>query len=116
MKPLIFRGYSDDTFGEYGRTNDDYDNSANGDLIVFKVHVPNALDLGLYVWGHYSPKGGPQTGCWVIGVQQLDEGIPLPSWPMRFETHKEGDRIYYSPNLIIDAPGNVVVEHVKEAE
>ena len=27
---LRFEGYSDDTFGEYGVTNDDYDNSASG--------------------------------------------------------------------------------------
>lgn len=104
-KPLRFEGQSDDTFGEYGRTMEDYDNCASGKPIVFGV--VDRTEAGLLVWGQYGgrdrPEGAPP--CWVVGVQQLEEDAPLPDWPMRFETASNG----YSPALVIDAPEGVVV-------
>ncbi len=42
-------------------------------------------------------------GCWMFAVGQVDEGIPLPDWPMRFTQHSEG----YSAQMEIDVPDDV---------
>ena len=110
MKLLRFSGYSDDTFGEYGVTNEDYDNCASGKPIAFKVWSASAQD-GLVVVGQYCP--GPCTG-WLIGVARADEDDDkyLPAWPMRFE---RGDRSY-APTLVIEAPDDASVEHLPDRE
>jgi len=114
MKTLVFEGYSDDTFGEYGVTNDDHDNCANGDPIVFAVHTGAnpTVGEGMFVWGLYSPDGAPQAtgGTWVIGIQQLNEDQPLPDWPMRWKTAESR----YSPRLEIDVPDHITVAYVGE--
>lgn len=106
---LRFEGHSDDTFGEYASTSDDFDNCADGSPIVFKVSSPDGA--GLFVWGLYNAHRSPVAtpGCWVIGVQQLDEDITIPSWPMKFDITKRG----YSPTLTIDAPEGTKVEVVR---
>jgi hypothetical protein len=106
MKLLRFEGYSDDTFGEYGITNEDHDNCASGKRIVFKVWSPGEND-GLFVVGQYCP--GPLTG-WMVGVGRLneDDDCPLPPWSM-FIGRAERP---YTPTLIIEAPDDVTVEHV----
>ena len=48
MKTLKFMGYSDDTFGEYGVTNDDIDNCGSGDPIQCVIE---AGDTALIVTG-----------------------------------------------------------------
>jgi hypothetical protein len=102
MKTLRFEGHSDDTFGEYGVYDEDHDNCADGEPITFRV---SAGIEGLYVIGQYAGKAWP-GGVWMIGVAQLDEDVPLPTWSMRFET--SGSQ--YSPVLVIEAPDSVVVE------
>ena len=105
MPVLKFEGYSDDTFGEYEHTKDDYDCCANGSMIVFRVEADSE---GLHVCGQYSGPKWPKEcpGCWIVGVQPLDEDVSLPSWPMRFENGDSG----YSPRLVIDAPDGVTVK------
>jgi hypothetical protein len=105
VKRLEFEGHSDDTFGEYVTFGDDYDCCASGAMIVFRV---KAGDEGLHVCGQYSGKQWPDSmpGCWVVGVQPLDEDVALPKWPMRFEDGGSG----YSPKLVIDAPDDVRIE------
>ncbi len=101
---MIFHGKSDDTFGEYGRTNVDHDNCANGKPIVFRVvaHTSGGTEQ-LFVWGQYAPipTGGP---CWVVGVAPCEED-ELPRWPMRFDPWQNG----YGYALCIDAPENATV-------
>ncbi len=101
MPKLRFEGHSDDTFGEYDYFHDDYDCCASGRPIVFKL---TCGDEGLFVYGQYNGKDWPDEtpGCWMIGIQQLDEDQPL-RWPMRFEVGECG----YSPALIIEAPDGV---------
>lgn len=113
MKTLRFEGYSDDTFGEYATANEDYDNCASGEPIVFKVWSISAND-GLYVVGQYCP--GPCTG-WLIGVARLndDDDRHMPEWPMRFERSADKNHTY-SPALFIDAPDDATVEHHAESE
>lgn len=77
MKTLMFKGYSDDTFGEYGVTNEDVDNCGSGDPIQCVV---NAGDTGLIVTGQYDRAG---TGSWDIGISLLDEDLTPPDWAIR---------------------------------
>ena len=104
MPKLIFEGHSDDTFGEYNHTKDDYDCCGSGAMIVFSVTDESE---GLNVVGQYANASWPDEcpACWMIGVQPIEEDVPIPNWPMRFETAKNG----YSPRLVIDAPSGVVV-------
>lgn len=113
MKTLQFQGYSDDTFGEYGVTNDDYDCCANGKPIVWMLD-DTASDDGMLVVGQYSGRDwlDDQPGCWLIGIQQLDEDVPLPAWPMRWSTAENG----YSPSLEIDVPDSVAVKCLNRTE
>ena len=62
MRTLIFRGYSDDTFREYG--------------------IPESVVIGrkLIVTGEYSRVGG---GTWDIGVSLYDDSVLAPDWAMR---------------------------------
>lgn len=102
---LRFQGHSDDTFGEYGVSQIDADNNANGKPIVFRV---TSLDAGLRVYGfyggvHFPPHSPP---CWIIGIQQLDEDVPIPDWPIKFETADSG----YSPVLVIEVSDTFTIE------
>lgn len=109
MKYLRFYGNSDDTFGEYGVTDDDYDNCASGKPIAYKV---SASDGELIVVGQYAPRP-TDSGCWMIGVM-LVEDKPLPPWIITFESQHE-----YSHALAIEAPDDVKVECInsrKKAE
>lgn len=106
MAKLVFQGHSDDTFGEYELTNDDYDCCASGALIVFQVK--DADGNGLNVVGQYGGKQWPKDcpGCWFVGIQPMDEDVAIPNWPMSFELGDNG----YSPALTIEAPDGVTVE------
>lgn len=108
MQPLIFHGNSDDTFGEYGRTNEDHDNCASGKPIRFRVA---AADGALFVVGQYSPGN---SGAWLVGVEPVDEEeAPMPAWPMRMRRPATEPReCPYSPTLEIDAPADATVTHV----
>ena len=102
---LKCEGSSDDTFGVYGAgPDDDFDNCASGEPIVFKV---SHGDDAFFVVGQY----GARSGGWCIGVEPCDEPDErhIPDWPMRFE---RSDR-EYSPRLVITAPRGVKVKHVK---
>jgi len=99
MKELRFGGYSDDTFGEDTPRGDDYDNCASGKPIVFQIKSGGE---GLNIVGQYAGNDWQRwmPGCWLIGIQQMEEGIPIPNWSIRFETGKSG----YTPILIIEVP------------
>lgn len=115
-EPLVFEGYSDDTFGEYGRTGDDHDDCANGTLRAFEVKAPDGS--GMVVTGQFCPpdQRGP-IDTWVIGVALLqtgpttDEYHPMPAWPMRWSQSERG----YSPRLEIAAPDDVAVRLILPA-
>lgn len=104
--PLHFEGCSDDTFGEWGRTAFELNNCGTTSPMV--IRVTDREGNGLYIWGWYNHPRQPREtpGCWVIGLQQLEEDKPIPAWPMRW---RGGE---YSPILEIDAPP-VVIEEAK---
>jgi hypothetical protein len=55
MKTLRFEGYSDDTFGEYAVTRDDYDNCASGEPVEFLITAPSLPEAGMVVTGQHCP-------------------------------------------------------------
>lgn len=52
MPQLIFEGHSDDTFGEYGFTSDDYDCCARAVGVLAPPHSKDMRDLltGGLIW------------------------------------------------------------------
>ena len=66
MKTLRFQGYSDDTFGEYGVTNQDVDNCGSCKPIQCLITAGTA---SLLVVGHYTASH-INGGCWVIGIRR----------------------------------------------
>jgi hypothetical protein len=102
MPTLRFEGYSDDTFGEYGHTNDDYDNCASGEPIEYLVQ-DSVTGIGVVVTGQHCP--GNSTG-WMIGLANYDpqgNDLRFPWWLMKFDP--DGD----CNALVIEAPEGVVV-------
>ena len=95
MKTLKFEGYSDDTFGEYGVTNEDYDNCASFRPIQCVIQ---SKDESLVVVGQYSESA--LDGCWVIGITMEEEGKKIPNWDIRMKMSNSA----YSPILEIDVP------------
>lgn len=106
---FAFEGRSDDTFGEYGVTNDDYDNCASGKPIRWAITTP--AGEGLVVFGQHCPAG---AGGWLIGVSRLpgDDDIAIPEWPIRFE-RSEDPRFTYTPRLIVEAPADAQVRCIE---
>lgn len=97
-KTLRFEGYSDDTFGEYGITNQDFDNCASMEPIQCVV---DCKTFGrLMVIGQYS-KASCNNGCWMIGVCRVERSDDFPSWNIRMLQSKERK---YSVTLEIDLP------------
>ena len=101
MRVLKFMGYSDDTFGEYGYSNIDYDNCSNRKPITFEV---TAEGKTIYVTGQYSRFG---NGCWGIEVAPAEEDN-FPDWTM--ELKFEG----YTAVLTVYVPhDDVEINHIK---
>jgi hypothetical protein len=46
-----------------------------------------------------------RNGCWHFAVGQVNEDIPLPSWPMSIRQHMNG----YSVELTIEVPDDVSI-------
>lgn len=45
------------------------------------------------------------SGCWSIGVCQIDEDVQIPQWETSFSTHEKG----YSVVLTIQVPDDTVL-------
>ena len=106
-KKYIFEGYSDDTFGEYGVTNIDYDDGASESEIRFSLSRESGE--GVVIAGQYT-----KNGTWNIGMALLNEDYSL---------NKEDWRIYFEPNeyaycnrLIVEAPDDTKLECLRNGE
>lgn len=95
MKVFRFQGYSDDTFGEYNITNDDYDNCASGTPIQYELKTPDGS--GIIVTGLYNSKITKGDG-WMIGVNIISEDKPV-DWNITLQPSHEG----YRNQLIVEA-------------
>lgn len=94
MKTLIFYGYSDDTFGEYGVTYSDVDNCGSGNPIQCEIFADGN---SLLVIGQYNRNN---NGCWDIGICQSEGDKSIPNWNIRISSDE------YSAVLEIDVPDN----------
>lgn len=50
-------------------------------------------------------------GCWSFAIGLVNEGIPLPDWPVRITQH---DDPFYSMHLEIDVPDDIVLIHERD--
>lgn len=99
MKTIKFEGSSDDTFGAYWKGGDvDHDDCAKGSMRIIKVE---SGDQRLLVAGIFAPLD--VSGCWAVGILQVEEDDKLPDWPMRWSFAN------YSPVLEIDTPDDTAV-------
>lgn len=111
MKTLKFYGASDDLFECDGDITEEQDDCAAGRVMAYRLHSAHAVNGGaMIVTAQYSAKP-VDFGCWAIGVTLDNEDVPLPPWPMRWETAERA----YSPMLVIEAPDDVDVAIVAEA-
>lgn len=101
MKTLQFYGASDNLFEVEGPGIRDeigcYDRPG-----IYKV-ISNSGRL--FVIGEYAVAN---EATWMVGVQQADEDIPLPAWPIRFVAKSP---VSYSPMLELDVPDDTIVIH-----
>jgi hypothetical protein len=104
MKTLKFMGYSDDTFGEYGVTNEEIDNCGSCKPIQCVI---NAGDTALIVTGQYSRFG---TGTWDIGISLFVEEYNLPDWAIRTSFED------YTTVLEIDVPDDFELTWYNDGE
>lgn len=99
---LKFKGYSDDTFGEYGITGEVVDNC--GTMEPIQCIVDGGECGRLMVIGQYS-KASCGNGCWMIGISKVEEEDVLPDWKISL---LQGD-MGYSPALELELPDGVEV-------
>ena len=90
----VFEGYSDDTFGEYAISMDDYDNCANGTPIRYKLELEDGsglLIVGIYADGHPADPNSQISGDgWAIAISTLDRSKPV-DWPISMHpSHNDG--------------------------
>ena len=74
MKTYQFHGYLDDGFHEVGVTNHSQGNCADGTVMQYEIVMPDGS--GVRVTGAYDC-GNMGRGCWMIGVEALDEYKPI---------------------------------------
>jgi hypothetical protein len=103
MKKYVFQGYSDDGFYEDGVTRESIDNCSDGTVMQFEVVMPDGA--GVRVTGAYDVivNGGIGRlgkGCWMIGVETLDENKPV-DWPITCRPSCDG----YRGEMAVVAPG-----------
>ena len=100
MTRISFYGYSDDVAymvdEETGSYKDvgAFDRPAIGEIVA-----PNGERVR--VVGIYAP--GNNAGCWSFGIQQYDEGEPIPSWAINVVFERDED-VDYSVRMYLDVP------------
>ena len=70
----------------------------DGPVLVEFRHPQNG---SMIVCAHYAPDAS--RPCWMIGLMQTGEDIPLPDWPMRWSSGE------YTVRLEIDVPDGTVI-------
>lgn len=108
MKLLKFLGHSDDIF-QYGigvKAIDGDETYSIGGVHAFLIKDEDGN--GLYVCGTYAPQA-ISGACWMVGIAQLDENIPLPCWAIYYEDGLNG----YSPTLVLRVPDNTEITPIQ---
>ena len=89
-KTLKFYGASDDLFEVEGAIREE----------IYCYHKPGIYHLKsaegeVLVMATYT-----EEGCWAIGLCQIEEDAPVPSWPVTYSMHERG----YSVQLTMEVP------------
>ena len=109
MRNLKFYGASDDLFeieGTFGGSGEaDEVNVCRDGRGMVEVRTNDGTAMRVTAAYCFCRESG---AAWNIGVEQVDEGVPIPDWPMRWSTHERG----YSVLLEMDAPGDAYVSQV----
>lgn len=97
---VVIYGASDDLVEVSGCKGADEFTAPSGDGQLWRGDLvsPDGASLRVHAW--YDSPGG---GAWQIAAGQVDEDMPLPSWPMRLAQGVE-DIPSYATGLVIDAP------------
>ena len=98
MKKMIIYGSSDDCRIIGG----DFSEEEYSDV----AKVTDKDGKGLYIIWSYSEK--VRNGCWCIGIQQLDEDVPIPDWArdVKVTMAKRGYSVVYELNV----PDDIIIE------
>lgn len=99
MRTLKFYGCSDDLFEIEGTKRGEPDEIGEGAVEVVYG------DAGVRVWAIYAHG---ETATWMIGIEPLDEDIPIPDWPIRMSLGGRG----YSAEIAMDVPDGATVRQV----
>ena len=103
MRQIGFYGSSDDLAEIEGYRPGEPDEVCNTEgHFAFEVVTPAGEGLQVFVDCRIN-------GCWSVGVGQLEEGIPLPTWPMHMRAYHYADRDPYSVRLDMDVPDDAVI-------
>lgn len=114
MKTLKFYGVGDDVFvcqcdGGGCSLNREADGFSNGAAYLLK-----SGDGQMTVFGQYACPP-VSYGSWSVGVSLAEDGIQLPSWPLRIETAEANgfpNPRVYSPMIIIECPDDITVVEI----
>lgn len=99
-KTLKFYGASDDLFEVEGAIREEIGCFNELGIYHLKSAEGEVLVVATYT----------DEGCWAIGLGQVEEGKPVPAWPVSFTMHERG----YSVQLTIDVPDDTQLVMVDE--
>ena len=109
MRTLRFHGASDDLLLAEEGPHLRLEASSFRTSPAIAVHSPShgtLLVVGTYLSGPYAP------ACWAVGVAPLDEGAPIPAWPVALESGEHARyamQPYASAVLRIEVPDDAVL-------
>lgn len=91
-KTLQFYGASDDCFEITGAIREEIYCISKPGVYHLKSTEGELLVVALYGIGN--------KGCWSIGLCQVDEDVPVPTWPVTYTMHERG----YSVLMTMEVP------------
>lgn len=102
-RKLKFYGASDDLFEIEGHKKGEPDEiGCYDEPCAVRISTPSE---GLIIVGNYNG-GQNMPGTWAMGISQVEEDVPLPSWPITFTSKG------YSIILEIEVPDDAKIAHV----
>lgn len=99
-KTLKFYGASDDLFEVEGAIREEIGCFNELGIYHLKSAEGEVLVVATYT----------DEGCWAIGLGQVEEGAPVPAWPVSYSMHERG----YSAQLTIEVPDDTQLVMAKE--
>lgn len=95
MKLLQFYGGSHDLMECQGAINEAINCYDCPGIFHLKSSEGQVQVVGIYM----------DNGCWAVGLTPIEEGVPIPDWPVRISQHENG----YSPLLILQVPDDTIL-------